>query len=325
MEEKQGIKINLSTFFLILALIVIVIMGKFIYKLYYDNQKSANSIEELNNKITNLESSIAPNNVPAKVEEKDTNKLENLNIESDLVKKLYNYVAEFSYYDELIVYQSEIVSEKNMSNSLKLLTIFNNLKKEDATRIEYQYENEYIPKREHVIYSKDIIQDKAKEIFGANVNIEHQNASPYDGHSIIYKNNEYDSFDYEGGGVVPWESSIRFLISAEKDENGTIYLYDKYVHLVEVENIKSDGINWAGSYDIYTSSDRKEKLASKVDFEENHIYSGLENIASGTINYNKKYIQNIEKYLGKELMQYKHTYKQNSDGTYYWYSTEPIK
>ena len=40
---------------------------------------------------------------------------------------------------------------------------------------------------------------------------------------------------------------------------------------------------------------------------------------------NEIYIQNIEKYLGKELTTYKHTYKQNSDGTYYWYSTEPMK
>ena len=326
MEEKQGIKISLSTFFLILAILVIIVMAFFMYKIYNKNLLLDKSINELNDKISNTNSL---NNVVSdnseQVENKDNYKLETLDTKSDLIKKLYNYVSKFSYYDELIAYQSKKVTEKDLANSLKLLTVFNNLDKNDATRIDYQYENEYIPKREHIIYSKNIIENKASEIFGNEVTIEHQNASPYDGHSIIYKNNEYDSFDYEGGGGVPWESSMSILVSAEKDNQGTIYIYDKYIHLVEVENIKSDGTNWAGSYDIYTSSDKTEKLASKVDFEENNIYDGLEDIGSGSEQWNTIYIQNIEKYLGKKLTTYKHTYKQNSDGTYYWYSTEPIK
>ena len=77
-----------------------------------------------------------------KDEEQNTNKLETLNTDSDLVKKLYNYVAKFSYYDELIAYQSEKVTEKNMNNSLKLLTVFNNLGENEATRVEYKYESE---------------------------------------------------------------------------------------------------------------------------------------------------------------------------------------
>ena len=325
MEEKNVTKISLSTLFLIFAIIAIIVMGIFIYKLNSDKtaeiQKSTElqaQVNSLNGTVSDLQGKI--NSTSQTIENKSTtseiskdeinnNKIETLDIKSDSVKKLYNYVSKFSYYDELIAYQSKKVTEKDLANSLKLLTVFNNLDKDDATRIEYQYENEYIPKREHIIYSKKIIDDKATEIFGNNVTIIHENASPYDGHSIIYKNNEYDSFDYEGGGVVPWESSTSKLIKAEQIGDD-IFIYDKYVHLVEVENIVN-GINHAGSYDIYSASDKNVKLSSKVDFDKNKLYGD-------------DIIGNIEKFLNQELTTFKHTFKKSSNGSYYWYSSEPI-
>lgn len=302
MGENKVTKISLSTFLLILSLIVIIVMGIFMYKFYNEKTEATKKSAELQTQSEILKDEI------------NNNKIETLDIKSDKIKKLYNYVSKFSYYDELIAYQSKKVTEKDLANSLKLLTIFNNLDKDDATRIEYKYENEYIPKREHVIYSKKIIDDKATEIFGNNVTIIHEDASPYDGHSIIYKNNEYDSFDYEGGGAVPWESSVNILISAEKDYDGTIYIYDKYIHITDDS--------------FYTSSDKQYLLISNFDYnkqEKNNFYEGLENIGAGSEEWIKIYIQNIEKYLGKELTKYKHTYKQNQDGEYYWYSTEPIQ
>ena len=51
MEEKQGIKISLSTFFLILAILVIIVMAFFMYKIYNKNLLLDKSINELNDKI----------------------------------------------------------------------------------------------------------------------------------------------------------------------------------------------------------------------------------------------------------------------------------
>lgn len=315
MEEKQGVKRSLLIF---LVILIIVVIAFFAYKLY--SSKESQSTATGNSENSNMQGDIYNQN-----ETQNTNKAESLNIEDELVKKLYNYVEKFSYYEELTAYQSNKVTEKDMSNKLKLLTIFDNLDEKDATRIEYKYENEYVPKREHIIYSKNVIENKAKEIFGENVVITHEDASPYDSYSIIYKNDEYDCFEYDGGGAVPWEGSPNCLISAEKSDDGTISIYDKYVHLEKITDIGEDGTNHRGSYNIYSSTDKKEKLDSNVDFDKNNIYNGLKNISSEDVNYNKIYIQNIEKYLGKEVTTYKHTYKQNSDGTYYWYSTEPIK
>ncbi len=69
MEEKKVIKISLSTFFLILAIIAICIMG---YFLYVSNSKITDSIsseKELNAKIAKLENQIASKQEPIKAEQ----------------------------------------------------------------------------------------------------------------------------------------------------------------------------------------------------------------------------------------------------------------
>ena len=56
MEEKKVIKISLSTFFLILAIVAICFMGYFIYKLNSERMSTSKQVSELNRKITLLES-----------------------------------------------------------------------------------------------------------------------------------------------------------------------------------------------------------------------------------------------------------------------------
>lgn len=51
MEEKQAIKISLSSFFLLIAIIVICIMGVFIYKINNDKIAEKNKTEELQKQI----------------------------------------------------------------------------------------------------------------------------------------------------------------------------------------------------------------------------------------------------------------------------------
>ena len=59
MEEKKEIRVSLSTFFLILAIIVIGVMGYFIYKLNDDKTKATEQVSELNNQIKSLENSVS--------------------------------------------------------------------------------------------------------------------------------------------------------------------------------------------------------------------------------------------------------------------------
>ena len=63
MEEKNVFKINLSTILLLISLIVIVIMGCYIYKLYNEKQKSESQVALLTNQIMYLEDSIVQENI----------------------------------------------------------------------------------------------------------------------------------------------------------------------------------------------------------------------------------------------------------------------
>ena len=65
MEENKGIKISLSTFFLIIAIIIIILMGLYIYKVNVEKntemKKTADlelEVSNLNNTITNLQEKI---------------------------------------------------------------------------------------------------------------------------------------------------------------------------------------------------------------------------------------------------------------------------
>lgn len=58
MEEKGTVKISLAGFFLILAIIAIITMGFFMYKIYTDKQKSDEKVETLNSEVNRLQDTI---------------------------------------------------------------------------------------------------------------------------------------------------------------------------------------------------------------------------------------------------------------------------
>lgn len=58
MEEKKSIKISLSTVFLILAIIVIVVMAYFLYKLNNEKIAETEKVSALNSQVSNLENKV---------------------------------------------------------------------------------------------------------------------------------------------------------------------------------------------------------------------------------------------------------------------------
>lgn len=59
MEEKKVIKISLSTFLLLIAIIVIIVMGVFIYKLNNDKSAETQKSKELQNQVNSLNETIS--------------------------------------------------------------------------------------------------------------------------------------------------------------------------------------------------------------------------------------------------------------------------
>lgn len=235
-----------------------------------------------------------------------------VSLEDDRVLELINYIAPINTSSEVIFYQSKKVDLGNLDNKLKLYTIFHNLEEENADSKE-TLKDENGNKVEHYYYKKDTVDKMAKKIFGPDVKINHESCEMYFGEAIDYKDGVYDRHEYEGGGATAYETSFSVLLKAEENDE-YMYLYEKYVHLVEVTEDK-DGETDTIGYDIYDSSDKSNKVAEKVDFEKENLYAEDD----------EEELKNIEKYLGKELVSYRHTFKKAEDGSYYWVSTEQVK
>lgn len=100
MEEKKAIKISFSTFFLIITIIAIGIMGFFIYKLNYDKTKATAQVNELSNRVSLLESTkkeptiIEKTNTNAEITKNNSDSVVDNNKSAysyDNIKGLYNY------------------------------------------------------------------------------------------------------------------------------------------------------------------------------------------------------------------------------------------
>lgn len=305
MEEKKNSKISLLTYILILIAIVIAIVVIVILVVNNENDRAQeNDVNNnnLDNQITNSQ------NISA------------LNVDGELIDELYEYITKFNYYEELLVYQTNGVTVSDLSNQLKLLTIFNNLYDDDATRT--YTETEQIDgesyENEHIIYSQEVVENKGKEIFGDDLILTHESAYPYDGYAIEYENGEYNCYIYENNyESKPWSNSIYSIVNVEQDADGNIYIYDKYLHLVNLdENANLEVEMFAGTYDIYSASDRNTLLASNVNFS---------SLSGDILEDAGLLIEEIENSLGINATTYKHTFRKNSNGEYYWYSTEPVE
>lgn len=81
MEEKKSLKMSLSNVLLFISIIVILIMGYFIYKIYNEKTIATTEIDNLNNKISSLESIIV-------------NKLQETNINTETSDNKYTKITD---------------------------------------------------------------------------------------------------------------------------------------------------------------------------------------------------------------------------------------
>lgn len=271
-QKKEPINFKFTIVVLLFILLIFTVSGVFLHHINksiikYENDN--NIIDETDvpintnsNSVSNTSQNTSKNNF-----EQDTiiPKVETLDISSDLVQKLYNYILKKSDYEENLVYLDKKVTNETIDNKLKLMTVFTNLEYSDI--YETTTKNEYGMSITHTLFKNETVEKKAKEIFGPSVSIVHESCPIYFSEAIDYKNGIYDCYSYQGGGITPWESSSFELKKAEQQEN-EIYIYDTYTH----------------------------------------VHEDLENMEKTTTN--KGF--------------YKHTFMKNSDGSYYWYCTEPI-
>ena len=288
MEEKKQMKISMSGFFLILAIIVIAVMGYFIYKISSEKAEKEKEIASLKNETSNLNAKV--NELQGKLDSIantiNTNKNSSLSTESEQVKKLYNYIPAFNTNKISInAYQDRKISKENLPIEFLLENAFRNLEIEEKDK-------EYTPEGSWYYFNSNTLQNKVKEFYGEE--IENKSFEIGYGSQCNYENGKY--MYSSGGGSDEILENIRNIKKAYL-ENDNLYIEDSYMILIEKAEEEAK---------LYTSSERTELIDSKDAKNENDI-KDFKN-------------KNISK-----MKDYKHTFKKNADGNYYWYSTEPIK
>ena len=316
MNEK---KVRLSTVICLIIIFILIMClgGMYVYYNFVPKKSINNTNDETNTNANNNIENIDSN-------DNKESKVTYLDINSQEVEKLYNYILKFNYYDEILVYQANKVTYSNIDNQLKLLTAFANLDESQAEKVKATDYTGVVDDNGNsykYLYKKEVVEQKVKEIFGEDATVIHENCAPYDGYNRNYENGIYTCYEYEGGGDVPWSSSTNQLIKAETDENN-IYIYDTYIHMVEVENIIDD-VNHGGTYDIYATSDRKILIAEKVDLEKEGVYEGFEDDMTFD-EFEETYMKNLSNILENQEKTFKHTFTKDINGNYYWVSTEIV-
>lgn len=285
MDEKKEKKHLLKKILLVIVMIIVA-LGVFIY--FMQNSK--------------IDNGFIFENRNAAVNNDTTN--EQLKLDDSLVNSLYNYVEKTpvddgDYYVEDTFYVSGKTELSNLSDEVKILTVFQNLTVEDSEEVDASdYTNKIILPEDMQkinVYSKEIFDNKLKEIFGKDATV---NYKKVEGCSVnidyLEDKKAFAQYVFPGGGYGAYTTGTSSLYKAEKVGN-EIYLYDKYVYRV----FENDKINY------YTACDKKEFLGS--------IEGGIaENIDVL-----------IQKYDSK-IKSYKHTFSKDENGEYHWVSTEQI-
>ena len=164
-EEKQATKISLSTFLLIIAIIAIIIMGVFIYKLNNDKTREIQKSENLQSQVNSLNGTVSDlqgkiNSISNTINN-DTNTLQNNNLSDNIQKannttfsiqgtysvddinQEYNHSCDYVFSGNKVTLQTLDTKKGTFQiKENKVLITFNNFFDPEGNEIESNTENE---------------------------------------------------------------------------------------------------------------------------------------------------------------------------------------
>ena len=265
---------------------------------------------------------------------------QNLDITSELVQELYEYIPSASgiwgFVDgkwnsedyssnvksNMDAYRSEKVTIGNIDNKVILSRGFSN-----KGTLLVQGKNAFLdptassptdsilnPSGEGPWYyfTLELMEQTVKRIYGKNATITHEEFDFFGGVASCsigeYNNVDMYHYSYGGGGGPYYETNVQELVSAVK-VNNEIYLYDRNLYLVEDiadGNKEKSGYN----FDFYDCCEKNNLVK--------HFFVSYDEYTAITK-------ENLIEVVKDVMKSYKHTFKQAEDGTYYWYSTEPVE
>jgi len=220
----------------------------------------------------------------------------------------------------LSFYKKNKVTLNTLSNIEKVAMVLKNIKDPDIIyEIKYNNENlEYVEDLPIIRdgYSDELLAKTFKNIFGVdNVDVEWIDLNFSGGYFKYVDDGFYGYQRYSGGMPDDYEYiyDIKSVIKSVKKDKDYLYIYDDYA-LFEI-NYEDELIDdlYKPYFVIkgYKTSEKKDIFYEKTYGETDDNVEKTDEIIEEIYNNNKK-----------DLYTYKHTFKKNNDGTYYWVSSE---
>lgn len=290
MENKEPKTIRLTTVVLLLIILVLAVALVLMY-IYYNSDTKMETIAATN---TN-------NSMTLSVTNADENGKKELDINDSMVQKLYEYIPDEVDYDDSEnrlknAYQSKKVTIDDLDDELVLGHAFANIEIPVNERIAI---DETTPVTAWYKAKPNRLQDMIKQMY----NTEFENKGfVLKGTYGSYEDGMY-TFSFGGGGN-QYESGVQNIEEAY-EENDELYIIDSYL--------------W---YSSEHSEDGSNSEILKVYNPANNDYIIKREVISEIDLLEKEDIYVKENYFS-EAPKYKHTFKKNDAGEYYWYSSEP--
>ncbi len=316
MENEIEKKNNKPIFLVIIGVLLIVIIVLVFLLLTKDNKKieKENNNSNINDSNTNTNEKIEESDkldeeteklmllFPA-IETAYQNKL--LKVTDLAIEDIYanTMFAIGYYYKDGLYYLDFDSSDEESSNGCKKGTLafkdgedsicYTSDKSKEAQE-QFAVDEKTFEKALKQFYGDSIKYQRMNDVFGS-----HKNFTDYH-----YQNGYY--YGYGGGGGYGFGDGAEFhsqafhKVETKGDEK---YIYVDYAYTVyhcQDEDCKK------GTISYYKDSSKKEKVFETTYDDSINILESA-SLASGKVPL------------------YKHTYKKNSDGSYYWYSVEPVK
>jgi len=289
------------------AVIMLIFFG---YKIIPSNEENNTQIEEQTPENKEEEK---------KEEEKVEVKEPDLNMDGEFVKSLYKKIP-IQYFSPAI-YSYYRTTEANMTGNQKMLFVLNNMresnqyKKRSTDGIIDRLERIMDTSGENIteiqVFSVEDVENNFKSVFGRKQNIVKEDIETNMGY--VYEYDKQDDCFYGhsyagGGGYGYFYQNVIDSVEKSKD-NKEIYIYDYY--------IKSTMGYGTKPVQIYTYSDNSNPIGEESD----------ESLVVTYDNEKGKYIFNeniFNKYKNSGLVKFKHTFKLDDNGNYYWYCCESL-
>lgn len=273
-------------------------------------------INQENQEIQEQEDTSEGEKVEIKEVVKEVRKL-NLNVEGDFITLLYGKLTTYNSFLPL-VYNVEKTTFDSLSDNNKLLYTLSNSKsiKMSLRQVASKLDNKMTyTEQEMSNYSADKIEikdasKKYKSIYGADKEIPLIDADTGMGYVYEYvpEDNCFYGHSYMGGGGSSFSYKTN-ITKCEANEDGTeVYIYEDFIAMNQTKS-SSEGNLWT----LYTDSGQSNIVKDDI----------LETYSNGNSLFeNMSKEEFLNKYLETNGVNYKHTFKLDDDGNYYWYSTE---